>query len=253
MGQKDKWVFSTLIVLIVVIAGVASFGMGIMGDSLPEIKIPSLDELGWKGELSGEDISTDFVQVSVTPKTVQNVIATIERRPSYTGTVTMRMHYDDQVSLSESTVWVDGEWTRVMTSLPNQTMGNQHTIVGGEMAYRWYDYDRAVSQWYASENTADIAQRIPSYHDVLELDVDQISAAGYVEKNGYNCIYVETFLDGLNYWEKYWVSVDTGLLVWAETYYNDQLILQVESGANDQASLTGREFTLPNGKVLYQP
>lgn len=252
MRQKDKWVFSLLITLIVAVAGFASFGMGVMGSRLPEITMPSLDEMGAAGEHSNAEISADFTQVSITPKTVQSLIETMERIPHFTRTVTTRMYYGEQVATWESTVWVDGTWTRVVTSQPNQTMGNQHTIIGENRVYRWYDHDRTVSQWTSSENTADLVQHIPSYRDVLELDMAQIADAGYVEKNGHDCIYVETFVDELNYWEQYWVSVETGLLVWAETYCEDRLVLQVETSGISQLELGEGGFTLPNGTVLHQ-
>ena len=41
-------------------------------------------------------------------------------------------------------------------------------------------------------------QRIPTYEDVLKLETDSITAAGYEEKNGEACVYVEVSVPELS-------------------------------------------------------
>lgn len=106
----------------------------------------------------------------------------------------------------------------------------------------------------ADGHSADLeGQRIPTYEDVLELEQDAIAAAGYEEKGGLACIYVETGEDALGYVEKYWVSVDSGLLVCAEQWKGEELTYRMTSYAvsTDRTLFGLTEFALPDGTVLH--
>ncbi|MFR4559848.1 MAG: hypothetical protein ACLT5P_00590 [Flavonifractor plautii] len=106
----------------------------------------------------------------------------------------------------------------------------------------------------ADGHSADLeGQRIPTYEDVLEMEQDAIAAAGYEEKGGLACIYVETGEDALGYVEKYWVSVDSGLLVCAEQWKGEELTYRMTSYAvsTDRTLFGLTEFALPDGTVLH--
>ena len=51
---------------------------------------------------------------------------------------------------------------------------------------------------------------------ILDLPVEDIAAADYRSVSDVNCIYVETVQDPEGYTQRYWVSVETGLLVASE-------------------------------------
>ena len=155
-------------------------------------------------------------------------------------------------------VWVDGAWTRVEMAQPLRAMGLQYTIIyldkdtGKGMLYRWYGGNNSVKSWAVDERGADLAQHIPTYEEVLELEPERIVEAGFGERDGMSCIYVETDIDELGYLERYWISTDNGLLVGAETEKEGQIVLSMTSTEADVLQQEGN-FTLPDGTVLYEP
>ena len=87
----------------------------------------------------------------------------------------------------------------------------------------------------------------------MALPTEWIAAADYRSLEDINCIYVETVPDESGYVDRYWVGVDTGLLVAAERTQDETVVyrmaaLSVELGGVDMAA-----FTLPDGTVLYEP
>lgn len=254
MGQKNKLIFSLLIALIIVAAVFSSFGLTLFSGGTPEIVLPSLTPQGNGEGNDGEIDGGHFVMVDVTPQTVQSVIEkTLERWPSYSRTITLDVTAGEQIRTFTAKVWVDNGWTRVEMTQPVQPMGTQYTIVGDGTLYRWYGLSGNVKSWPVEENAPDLAQHIPTYTDVLQLDQGQIVDAGYVEQNGLPCIYVETSVDGLGYLERYWVSVDSGLLVAAETEKDGVTVLRMESSTVNALALEEMDFSLPDGTVLHQP
>lgn len=254
MEQKNKWLLTILITLVIFLAVFASFGMGLFRSGTPEIVLPTLTPNGG-GDPGGATVGEDapFVLVDVTPDTVQSVIATMERWPSYSRTITLEVAAgEEEMRTFRAQVWVDGGWTRVDMTSPVQGLSIQHTIVGDGTLYRWYGGSAAVRSWPSdSDRAPDLAQRIPTYQDVLDLPRERIMDADYVSQDGVTCVYVETYVDELGYLERFWVSVDSGLLVAAETSKEDRVVLRMRSSAVNALALEEMDFSLPDGTLLH--
>jgi hypothetical protein len=52
-------------------------------------------------------------------------------------------------------------------------------IVGDGSVYIWYGSEQTWYQTTAEPASADLAQQIPTYEDVLSLDQSEIAATGY--------------------------------------------------------------------------
>ena len=102
----------------------------------------------------------------------------------------------------------------------------------------------------AGEITADDEQSIPTYETILDLPMETIAAADYRSTSGINCIYVETAEDDLGYVQRYWVSVDTGLLVASERLQDGETIYRMASLTADLSTPSTDRFILPDGTVL---
>ena len=86
---------------------------------------------------------------------------------------------------------------------------------------------------------------------VLLLPTRDIVAADYrTIGEQVNCIYVETAQDDYGYSLRYWVSVDSGLLVAAETLQDGEATYRMWETAIDLAPALTDEFTLPDGTKL---
>jgi hypothetical protein len=146
----------------------------------------------------------------------------------------------------EITVTVSGDWTRTDRTMADGRV--RHTITGPETAYVWYDQEQTVYTAPAGSISADNEQSIPTYEDLLELPTEQITAADYRTASSVNCIYVEA-ADG-DYSLRYWVSVDTGLLVAAEKLMGGERVYRMAAPNVEQTEPAAADFTLPDGTVL---
>lgn len=250
MEEKSRTRFAILIALILAAAVAYSFTFSLFGGtpSVSLADVSSTSDVGSDGPVQSGDAA---IQVEVTPETVQNVIATLTRYRSYSRAIQVEyLRGGAVVGTLSATVAADNGWTRVdLTS----ASGVEHTIIGNGVCYRWYDDDPDHVQLHAGEASDDLAQRIPTYENVLELEQERITAAGYESRGGVACVYVETVEDELGYQERYWVSVESGLLVSAETVKDGEVVYrmaayQVESPLADPEG----QFMLPDGTVVDQ-
>lgn len=253
MERGNKTVLALLITVVILVAVFSSFGLSLFSGGTPQVTLPTASPSASGSALpSGAPGTGGDLLVEVTPQTVQNIVAeTLTRPESYYREVTLETFWGESGSASVTArVWVDKGWTRVDSPLFDGTV--EHTIVGEGQRYRWYNDERECFQTNAGEADADLMQRIPTYEDILALDTDAITATGYEEKGGMNCIYVEVAEDELGYLERYWVSVERGLLVAAETVKGEQTVLRVSAYSVEIPVRSGNVFTLPDGTVLHR-
>ncbi|NCB63870.1 MAG: hypothetical protein EOM52_09730 [Clostridia bacterium] len=253
MERKNRIVFLLLIVVVIAAALLASFGPAFFRGGTSKIVLPDVEAPSASQDPEFPDIGNGrFVPVGVTADTVQSVIATLERPASYSRTIALDTFSGGRQYTATAKVWVDGGWTRVDMTQPSQARGIQHTIVGGDKFYRWYGADREAVRGSADQWDADLAQRIPSYQDIIDLDQGAISKTDYVEKDGLSCIYVEVSVDELGYSERYWVSVSNGLLMSCETLKNGEVVLRMTSNAPESPVSADASFALPDGTLLHR-
>ena len=200
---------------------------------------------------SGQDLSAgaDGLEViAVTPETVQAAVATLDRPEQYSRTIRVEQFWDGGSGSYETTVTVSGRWTRTDRALSDTQI--RHTITDGEITYIWYGSETEVFSAPAGDITPDDEQSIPTYEDILDLPVESITAADYRSTSGVNCIYVETEEDAFGYAQRYWVSVETGLLVASERLLEGETIYRMASLTADLSTPAADRFILPDGTVL---
>ena len=164
--------------------------------------------------------------VEVTPETVQAAIETLHRPEAYSRTVT-----------------VEYLWT-----LPDGQV--RHSITDGETTFIWYNGESEVYTGPAGAISADAEETIPTYEDVLALSPERIVQADYRVVSDVRCIYAETAEDAWGYAQRYWVSVDTGLLVVAERLQKGETVYRMAALEADQTAPPAETFTLPDGTDL---
>ena len=151
----------------------------------------------------------------------------------------------------ELTTSVSGGWTRVDRTLADGQV--RHAVTDGVTSYIWYNDETDIYSGAAGGISADVEQTLPTYEDVLALPPEQITQADYRTVSDVRCIYVETAQDEWGYAQRYWVSVDTGLLVVAERLQDGETVYRMAALELDQAAPTAEAFTLPDGTVLATP
>ena len=249
MEDKKRTALAAVIIAVVLAAVLYSFFLNLFAPT-PELVLADPDadrsvEPG--GEPSGG------LMVGVSTRTVQSLIASLTRYESYSRSVTVE-YYDggQMVGTASAQVWVDGGWVRSDLTLSSGRV--EHTVVGDGQLWLWYDRETAVWSGPAEGLSADLVQRLPTYEDVLALDKDSITAAGYVERDGLPCVFVEAVTPELNYVERYWIAETSGLLMAAETEKDGALVYALSS--HEVVSPMERAdgiFALPDGTRLYTP
>ena len=229
MERKKRNLMVVLIAAVIVVAILASFGLRLFVPDTAKIVLPTPAASASPGLEPGT--GSGLVRVDVTPETVQTVIGqTLTRPESYFREVTIEDFWGDgEQSSTTARVWVDGGWTMTESAM-----------------------DRTPVTGPADDRSADLeGQRIPTYEDVLSLDTADIAAAGYEERGGLACVWTQTAPDALGYVETYWVAVDSGLLVSAETTLDGTLTYRMTAYTMERPAPAGTAFALPDGTVLH--
>lgn len=243
MGKKNMPAFITvtlLTLLIVILLGANSIRR------TAHIHLP--DEDAMQKSESAETDGSAINQLSVTPDTVQQVIATLDRPERYARTVTVEQIWSAGSGKFTSSVFVLNGWTRTDTQMTDGTV--RHSITDDETSYIWYGSEEEFYEGVSGEFSADAEQMIPTYEDVLALPSEQILHAGYRSYADTDCIYVETRLSG-DIVLCHWVSVYDGLLTAAEKYEGETLVYRMTATAVSD-TLLEEQFTLPDGtSVLH--
>ena len=186
--------------------------------------------------------------VEVTPETVQAAIETLHRPEAYSRTVTVEYLWTGGSGTIELSTAVSAPWTRVDRTLPDGQV--RHTVTNGETTYIWYNSESDVFSGPAGDISPDAEQAIPTYEEVLALPPEQIAQADYRMVSDVRCIYVETAEDDWGYVQRYWVSVDTGLLAVAERLQDGETVYRMAALTVDETAPDAKTFTLPDGTAL---
>lgn len=251
MEERKRTLLAIVISCIILLAVGYSFGLNIFAapvqivvadpDAVPSVPVEPAASGGQEG-----------IPVEITSRTVQSVIAAMSRLRSYSRSIEVCYTWEGGSGVFSAKVMVDNGWSRCDVALPGGVV--EHSISGDGTLWYWYGDGPEYLTAESDEHTADLVQRVPTYEDVLALEESAITGAGYEEKNGLPAIYVEAVGALPGYVERYWISVDSGLLVASETVKDDEVVYAMS--ASDMVSpLTGAEgaFTLPDNTVLNKP
>ena len=248
MTSKNRLFIVAAIILLMGVAMFASLGRSLFTLRTPEVVLPSSS--AGTGDSSGSgDPGQNYQRVEVTTETVAGVVATLSRPASYYRELTVETFWSGGSSASQVQVWADGGWSHSRQLMPSGVV--RHDLTGEGTLYYWYDGSSLYKQAPADERSSDLAQHIPTYEAVLELDPKEIAAAGYENRGELPCVYVEVHRS--RQLQRFWVSVDSGLLVSAEAEENGQLVYRMTAYTPPQTPCPadGR-FALPDGTVLHR-
>ena len=247
MEQKNRLVIVVAIVALIVGAIIASFGRVLFAANTPEVILPSSS--AGPGNISGTG-QQDYQRVAVTTQTVTGVVATLARPASYYRELTVETFWTGGSSTTQVQVWADGSWSHSVQTLPSGAV--RHDLTGGDTVYYWYDGAQEYASAPADRKSSDLAQHIPTYETVLELEPDEITAAGYELRGDLPCILVEVRRSGSDILQRFWIGVNNGLLVSAESEQDGQLIYRMTAYSPVQSPCPASgSFVLPDRTVLH--
>ena len=252
MEDRKRTLFAVIIACVVVAAVLYSFGLNLFSN-YPQLILADPEATASHGVGDQEPDNQGGIPVELTRETVQRVVADLSRYTSYSRTVTVTYYWGDGESgTAEAAVWANDGWVRTDVTLASGM--TEHSIVGNDQFWLWYDDEQVVHCGPAGEMTADLMQHIPTYEDVLALSQDDIIWASYMNREGEACIYVETRRASSEYTDCYWISLSNGLLMAAESTLEGRLVYTMSS--RDLVSpLRNAEsyFKLPDGTNPLNP
>lgn len=194
--------------------------------------------------------------VSVSPETASAAVSflTMSRPSSYSRTQLVETFWSGGSGQSSFQIYVSGTRTRLDAALPDGSV--RHTLVEKTeeqtLAGVWYDEEDEWTLLRSPDLTADLAGRMLSYEALREVPAEDIALADYREEDGAGCIYVETHPDEAGYRDRYWVSVESGLLTTAERLYGETVVYRFTAGEADVSPQEESLFVLPDGSTLAE-
>lgn len=249
MDPKNHQAIVIAIIILIVAAMFTSFGRSLFTLNTPEVVLPSAS-VGAHDPADPTSTNGPYQRVEVTAHTVGSVVATLSRPDSYYRELTIDTYWGTGTSSTQVQVWVDGAWSHVRQHLPSNVV--RHDITGENKLYYWYEGSRQYETAPADEKSQDLAQHIPTYETVVELAPEHISNAGYEMHSDIPCIFVEVSHAAPALIDRYWVSIDSGLLIYAETEEDGRIVYRMTAHTSVQTPCpSDSEFTLPNGTVLH--
>lgn len=246
MDRKKMTIFAVLTAICVTAAVVAAVLLMQLGGNNVEIELPPA-----QATPSGEPVSpsqdSGIIPVQVNADTVQSVIATLSRPDSYYRTVQVETFWDESSAIWDINTWVKADAIRISVS----GVTPKNVIVTKDNLYIWYSdnsvYTGSRDKSESLLQTADAFDMLLTYEDVLALDKSSIVSAEYRDHNGAYCIYVTAADDESGYVTDYVISVETGLLVYAETTNGSSVVYRMTALEAILSAPPDSQFTLPNG------
>jgi hypothetical protein len=212
-------------------------------DVLPAVEIP--------GYIEPDTLD----RVEVNKDTIQAVVSmTLSRPGMYSRDVVIKSFWEDgqaEYNISVS-VWNGITSLRTLTAMGIE----KRVIITPNQLYIWYKGDREpyIGNLGSSGDgyrNADEWQMLVTYEDLLQLDKNDISEAGYVEYGGEECVYAVYRSPLLNYTRTFYISLDIGLVIGAEEIDEaGELVYSMTAGECIINEIDPSAFILPDGTNL---
>ena len=224
---KSEWLAAALVVLVMGVVLLLVLFSSINPHSHDsQIELPddavfdSVADAQIRPQMPGDNASL----AAVTVQNVQQVIRTLDRPTSYYMKAESVLSYEDESRVTVTEQWLSSGRCVVRTtdSLSDQVL---YSITDREGVSIWYEgEDNVLSGGAADFLQQDVLAGIPTYEDVLTLEYSSIISVDYVMWNEDLCIYLENYDPTLDYTLRFYVSVESGMLVHAETYTDGALV-----------------------------
>lgn len=250
MDSKNRLAIAIAITCLIVVAMFASFGRSLFLVNIPSVSLAQVDDSSASTSGSTDSSQNDqFWLVDVTPDTVQSIVASLSRPDSYYRELTVETLWNGGSHSASVQFWQDQGWSHTRQVLPSGAV--RHDLTGEDTTYYWYEGSESWRSFPADDYSADLTQHIPTYEDVLDLDTEDITQAGYERRDVWPCIYLQVQVSDTVV-ERYWISTDTGLLVSAEREQNGQLVYRMTAYTQVQTPCPATaSFALPDGTALH--
>ena len=204
----------------------------------PEVLLPPPAETASDPDAPGDENALTLA--AVTPETVLQVLAELQRADSYVRSLTLETFWEKGGSTETIQVWAKGDSLRLQS-------GEKNLLLTEGRRWLWYADDfRVLSAPEEAGPQFDRYQRLITYETLLE-ERPKIDEAGYTDFNGEPCIYVQYRGGSFGYVNELYISVTCGLLMGSETWDGETCVLRMTSGPVQISTPEDSVFTPPAG------
>lgn len=199
---------------------------------LPQVALPSAPVSSDSHQSSDRLGLGQYTAVEVNPSTVQAVVGqTLARTGAYSRNITVERFWQGGSSTEKLECHIRGNDAHIIS---DPTGEKKHTLILDDAIYIWYgsssrNYKGIPASSSQYGNIADEFSGLITYEELLELDTDLITDAGYTVYGDESCIWAQYKAGQLGYTTKVYISIATGLLMGAERFDGEDLIYRMSS------------------------
>jgi len=243
-----------LSILVVMIAMAAVFGYILFGNLQAgerqiNISLPGGEQSGAAAGEGGASpvLETDLTAVEVTTQNVQAVVKSMARPQSYHITMTLTNHYGDMTRTRIVDHWVSDANSRTRTVSGAVTFNE---LRWKDTVYLWNADDETYISYPVGDFSPDASAGMLTYEDVARIPVKQITSAAYEAYEDIPCIHIVAEDPELDYSSEYYISLDTGMLIYGAIRKGTTPIYSMTVTDLTQGIFDETVFMLPDGKNL---
>ncbi|MDR0325167.1 MAG: hypothetical protein LBI19_03615 [Oscillospiraceae bacterium] len=191
-----------------------------------------------------------YTPLTVDARSIQAVLATVERPAAYRQTVTCTFYWPGGEETVTHSIARRGDLTRVETRGMEPLAQNR--ISTPDTVYAWTGDAMPVYAVTPEDADAEVLSGVPAWETVAALPPESILLAEYLNLPGERrCLRVLT--EEAVYFGEYIVSLETGLLVKAAFTGAEGLAYEVKTGPPVLGDPGNEYFTLPDGRAVPAP
>ena len=187
--------------------------------------------------------------VEIDRTNIKRLIAAMQRPESYHIVASTTLYYSGGQRTTGADGYVSGGVQKTVV-YDDQGGSAHHSLLYGDTVYIWNPSVSGYQTGKAGTFTQDDSLYIPTYEAILELEDEAILSAEYTVYSDIYCIAVETQDHRSGYRSLYYISVEDGLLVGAQSYEGDTLVYALTAEILPLTEDTNVLFRLPDGTVV---
>ena len=220
------------------------------GDNSPGIVLPGEDSVEVGVELDSYSGNLEMLEsVKIDRSNIKKLVEAMRRPDQYHISAGSTVYHSAGQSTTGTEGYISGELSKVV-AFDQNGQSQKHCILTAEKAYIWGEGSGTWHECSRGNFEVDDELVIPTYEKILELDEENIVNADFSLYNEIYCVFVETVDPVSSYRNLYYISVNDGLLVGAQSFEGDMLVYSLSVSVLDMPQDTNGIFSLPDGTVV---
>lgn len=162
----------------------------------------------------------------VTPETVLAVLRTIPQVRSYSRVLMVDVFWEGGAGSDVIICWARGDELRLRS-------GDRELLSTPQGLWVWYSNSKKAFAAAAARAEHSRLMRILDWETLLTEPDSEITAAAYTEFEGERCVYVAVRGGAFGYVSELYVSLDTGLLIAADSFEGEKCVYRMRAVSQD--------------------